>query len=504
MNGAAPKRGLKMKILHSVSYKENQDLLNDLQSASQDYQSRISALKQFRKTKQVKQKSNQHQTEWLLEHERLKQIHFKMQQEIDDHFRAAISINPECSGLYDVLELQQNNKKEIQSLCTLLSAQLEELRQFLKQCDVKTDKAEQDNTIANAVVADVFVQYRNNHSHHWQELHAEEILLRGQVAEHSRHILKLIHQDNLQSQESQFNEDLMSILREEGSTDDEEISYSRVEVMDLVKNWHDKLSSLDQEHCQVMKQKQEEKQTFCSELGVENNAYKGWESSDHDIFVKIFKKAHSTGMKRKLMMDLLIAQLPAKTMDDILLHEEWYRKMKFITNKYKDIESTYRTSRQDLIENARVAIRAFQQEMKQQAQEEKAAEERERRRIELQIKLLGLRQQKAEEMQHELEVLREKQVELAAMQEEERKLWETERQQKKELVSAFQKQREDMLVEQERKKTEQEAEAARILKELIDNNRSKVEFRAQQFYTNLQKKKLEEVSTKYLFFPIQL
>ena len=50
----------------------------------------------------------------------------------------------------------------------------------------------------------------------------------------------------------------------------------------------------------------------------------GWSESEHDTFKKVFKKGQVTGMARKAMMDTLALQLPKKSREEILRHEEWF------------------------------------------------------------------------------------------------------------------------------------------------------------------------------------
>jgi hypothetical protein len=49
----------------------------------------------------------------------------------------------------------------------------------------------------------------------------------------------------------------------------------------------------------------------------------GWAEAEHDTFTKVYKKGQVTGMPRKAMLDTLALQLPKKSREDILRHEEW-------------------------------------------------------------------------------------------------------------------------------------------------------------------------------------
>ena len=49
----------------------------------------------------------------------------------------------------------------------------------------------------------------------------------------------------------------------------------------------------------------------------------GWVEAEHDTFTKVYKKGQVTGMPRKAMLDTLVLQLPKKSREDMLRHEEW-------------------------------------------------------------------------------------------------------------------------------------------------------------------------------------
>jgi hypothetical protein len=77
---------------------------------------------------------------------------------------------------------------------------------------------------------------------------------------------------------------------------------------------------------------------------------------------QIYKKATVSGMPRKTMIALMNAELPKTiTHDQLLLHEEWYRKVQVIHAKYKDVHSKYVVARKDLVAEAKADVAAFQE-----------------------------------------------------------------------------------------------------------------------------------------------
>jgi hypothetical protein len=246
-------------------------------------------------------------------------------------------------------------------------------------------------------------------------------------------------------------------------------------------------------HSQQMERKQSERVSFCQEIEVDaNHAYKDWEANEHDVFCKIYRKAQVSGMKRSLLLDLLRTQLPTKTKDDILLHEEWYRKMKAIQGKYKEAEAIYKTQRVDLLSKARTALREHFASLRLAALNEKQLEEQEQRRARLQHRLGELRAQKEAALREQLQVLRARQLELTTLHEEEQHILELERAQKKELVRAYHQHKQETFKKQAKLQAEQEEAAAKAIKESVERNKPKVERRSLLYYEKLEQKKLAE------------
>eukprot|EP01039_Chlorochromonas_danica_P003981 gene3980-4355_t len=493
------KRGLHLKILHRHHGQCDESLQEDLQAGNQAYEERIAALKMFRKTTKQKQKSSTYLTEWKAEHARLEGLAFGYQRSMEDLWSHLITTGPdEASPIYQILSIQEEDKANRGRLAIGLKQQLDDLKDLIAQ-----------------VSPDLFLQFRQSHAQQWEELKREEVQLRQSLAFCSHAIEEKIRLDGMREEEAAFHADLLDILRQEarGSSghnhsldQNENENESGLDEMDVgaaevIQSYLERLTVLDKAYEEEAQKKEKEKSDFCTSIGIDLSssssssscsASKGWEVSHHDVFVKIYRKAQLTGMKRQLMLSLLQSELPSHSLDEILLHEEWYRKMKFIQAKYKDSEKDYRVKRQDLLDEARRAVRSYFDNKRQEEENDKLLEEQEMRRYELHKRLAALREEKEKELQDRLAALQSEQATMTAMQEEEMRLMEAERQKKKEVLAQYHQLKQAQLEEQERKKAEQEAAAAEALKTLIEKNRSKVELRAQKFQEKQQEKKLKQ------------
>jgi hypothetical protein len=96
----------------------------------------------------------------------------------------------------------------------------------------------------------------------------------------------------------------------------------------------------------------------------------------------------------KQLLQFLVGELPTHNQDDIVLHEEWYRKIKFIANKYKESEATYTTARAELIADAKTALREYRDQRLETLEREREAEIHEKRRAEIHERLQEMLAQK--------------------------------------------------------------------------------------------------------------
>lgn len=253
----------------------------------------------------------------------------------------------------------------------------------------------------------------------------------------------------------------------------------------LMGDWLYKIAQLDKQQELKVLEREKQKIDFCAEVGIDHTIasvqYGGWTSDEHAIFAKVYKKAQVTGMKRKLMLELLTAQLKAtRSLDEILTHEEWHRKMKSIALKYKESDAVYSTSRQDMAAQAKKELIALRSLRIEQLQREKELESHEQRRATMHRRLNELKAHKQlieATRRHEELLLQESQLQ---QQQAEAEALQRERLLKKELVGQFKLLREQQ--ERERLETERrESEAAdKQAKMMIEQNKPKVALRAQK------------------------
>ncbi|KAJ1387175.1 hypothetical protein B484DRAFT_459876 [Ochromonadaceae sp. CCMP2298] len=184
-------------------------------------------------------------------------------------------------------------------------------------------------------------------------------------------------------------------------------------------------------------------------------------------------------MLRPKMMEILQSQLPGRVLEEIHLHEEWYRRMKVIANKYRDAEAVYTTSRADLLAEARRGLLEHRDDRMGAMERDRQWGLREAHRGEMHRRLGELRAQR--------EVLDEQQTRERAAQEVEAakrlrgaaEAEQRERGEQKVQLEVFRKIREGEQRE-ERVRLEGEAEAARVrLQTMVEQSRPKVQRRAQ-------------------------
>ena len=267
-----------------------------------------------------------------------------------------------------------------------------------------------------------------------------------------------------------------------------------LELEELMHEWLERVAQLDRDHAQTVAAREAEKAAFCTEVDLDPTIpLGGWSSEQHDIFVKIYRRAQVTGMKRKLMLELLASQLPTQPMDAILLHEEWYRKMKQIAARYKESDATYSTTRYDLIELAKRSLIAHREQRLEEQQREMELERQERRRAEVHHKLMELRAVRdiVDATKHQ-EHLLEQEVLAEKLREQEEAL-RRERLEKKAQVERFRQLREVAEAEQREAQRRREAEAARRLREMVEESKPKVEKRRQKLQEKDAQRRQREV-----------
>lgn len=217
--------------------------------------------------------------------------------------------------------------------------------------------------------------------------------------------------------------------------------------------------------------------------------------TSHEIFVKVYRKAEVTGMLRKTMIEILLKELSPYhlTLDDILIHEEWYRKMKTIQSKYKQIELQYITKRKEIIHLMKEEIKQIIQEKKEKLAYDQEILLLNAKRQVLYEQLQEMKELRDEKQRREAESLQKKLKEEEKLEEIKQKLLQQEKEKKKKILYDYYQEKQLLEKKQKELLNKQKEEENMKLKLLIETNRSKVQFRQQKLNEKQLQKKLLEV-----------
>jgi hypothetical protein len=219
--------------------------------------------------------------------------------------------------------------------------------------------------------------------------------------------------------------------------------------------------------------------------------------SAHLIFCKNYKKAEITGMPRKTLLEILTKELTASysylTIEDILLHEQWYRRLKQLSQKYKSFAQSYYQQRNLLISNMKLEIKNVIQEKKeafinfQNSMKMKCKKELLMSRL---LEMKAIRDNRQEEYFKEVQAQKLREEELLLKQQE---LLDKERNEKKELLNHYYQEKQARERKQKELLDAEEFKEKEKLKELIEANKSKIVFRQQKIEEKRIQMKLMEV-----------
>lgn len=412
------------------------------------------------------------------------------------------------------------------------------------------------NMAVQSIIAELFIKLRSDHAKIWKYWQKQESELRASINATAQALTQDIRKDSISTQDEKLREEFARILAlptntDEGTSGKHSISISssgkahtvevgtpsksmstkaarddssqghftqagsvraaaedteslQLELELVMEHWLHKIALLDKSHEVNVLAKEAEKATFYAEIGMpmpvsgKPDPYGGWGSAEHDTFVKIYKKAQVTGMQRKVMLEILKAELPNVSHESILTHEEWYRKMKFIAAKYKDAESLYTTTRADLIAQAKEKLheqRALKLEL---LQREREAEIHEKHRSEIHARLSELQAQRFEHDQEQLALHKKEETELLAKLHAQEEALMQEKLEKKQQVERFKALREAAEAEARLKAVEQEKASQEALRALIEAHRPNVERRAQLVSEKEEQRRQKEVKSAWL------
>eukprot|EP01041_Mallomonas_annulata_P009797 gene9797-20385_t len=123
----------------------------------------------------------------------------------------------------------------------------------------------------------------------------------------------------------------------------------------------------------------------------------GWSQQDHDVFLKVYRRAQSAGLIRSKLSEQLQAVLPGKTRNEISSHEDWHRALQSVAQRKKEVVDKHSSRRDGLVAEGKQQLVALLRTIRANKQREEELRVFEERRQERQARLSLLREQKAAE-----------------------------------------------------------------------------------------------------------
>ena len=335
-----------------------------------------------------------------------------------------------------------------------------------------------------SIYADTLIKLKESHNNIWKELQTEEQELTKVIFTMNTELTKMIHSDCLNQQDS-----LLLTELEIHENDDIEISL-------FIEEWLMKISNLDLIHSNDLNNLQQEKVDGCAKLQINPNDRNGeWTETEHELFVKIYRRIQLEGLSRKIMNEILLSQLPKHLHEIHILHkhEEWYRLIKNYNLRKNDTIKLFETKRFELIKQAKNELINFRIEHSLKKQRDNELQESELNRTILHAKLDELRTIKAlkdyendiikqQQENIELEKLNEINENIKNEQEMKRKQTELYKHEKLLLLQYNRKQEEIKLSEQKE-----------LIKQEIEKNKSKINERNQKIIEKEEERKRKQL-----------
>eukprot|EP01038_Epipyxis_sp_PR26KG_P006977 gene6977-9537_t len=540
---------LKKSILKAGVY-SNADALNLLQSSDSHVNEKLSQLQKFTAKSKILVKTISHQNEWQDENNRLKKIAQKTENSIFEMLQTILIGDPSCVEIHNLLSEYDECRISRKSNQDMIINQLHDIKQMMTSFMKNQQKEQQnqkrksftveeqitsssnthqhttppgvdDSSISKdnnstsstgvitgiAIVAELLMKIRSDHANNWKQLVDIERLLTSDIKSCKVKLLEMIRDDVIGEQDQDLkdifdniinpvhNDNNYHYINNNGneSNRNKPNDENHIEINILINEWYQKIAILDHKQREMMHLKEEQISQFCNEIQVDpSHTYGGWDAHDHDIFSKEFKKAQVSGTKRKIMLDMLSEQLPNKSLDEILIHEEWYRKMRLIQTKFKDSDSIYRTTRQDMIQQAKDELSTLLTSLKERDIQEALLKKQEDYRLLIKQQLEEMRLMKENENQQKLHDHNKLQEELKLKLKQAEELMQQQQIEKKSRLEQYQKMKEEAEAEAQRKRLEQEEKLKTELKMLIEANRHRVEHRTKLIHDKDEKRKLKE------------
>lgn len=365
----------------------------------------------------------------------------------------------------------------------------------------------------------------------WESLLAEELAVskstEGNLKTQQLSILELLRSDRIEKQNSALKEEFMQLLHEEGVYDLDGLENSNsggdeskldngelllgMEILML--QWYQRIGGVDKaykEQCRIINLEKatlsaklrgksavdknvDEEYGFESSEGLNCSSQKSWTQEEIELFAKEYRRWQVSGSGRKLLMTMLQSQLPSKSYDEIVEHESCFRQFQALGVKQREEQTSYEQQRIDLLRQAKEAVKQHVKAYKEAKEKETTLKELEMRREVMHRKLEHLRrirEQEAMILQQEERKRIEKEQQQSDLAKEMALL---EQQERKSLVEAYHRQKQEEQAQRAAEEEKRHEELQEEILRMIEENRPKVELRAQLEREKKDKQRQKEV-----------
>ena len=420
------KKILKSSSTGSLGTAEGDNVFDSIANSGEQYKARIASLQSFKKKSKSVTEGHIHRLEWLKEHAHLHALSHNLERDIEGLLEVILlhgGAGTDIAGLVDEGEAcgrsREENEKAIVSQLRDIKSMLREVAKNVSRRREAEAGAESkhegrdgisapmcDNA-AVSVFADILMQLHTQHSNSWKSMKAHESELYESVLSDRRAIITSLREDVLSLQNNLLHSEF------ELRCDDD------VEVEIFMDEWVQKLGTLAEAHANELKVLRGEREAanlrrqldlLGSSVTVEEEAKDGsaegaplrggWAVEDHEVFVKMYKNALASGAQRPAVMSALRVQLPHKSVEDLSSHEGWYRRLRAVVGKRRDLAARYAATREALIKQAKEELTQFrEQRRKEEAHAQKIKEHEDMRgQLHDRLEQLRLGRRRAEEL----------------------------------------------------------------------------------------------------------
>lgn len=378
---------------------QSNDIFQVIADSTEQYAIKLANLQKFRKKNKNITEEQVLKFEWIKEQNYLQQQTYSLEKDITGLLEIMILHNMSDIDVKDIVsEYDIMSGSRIDNHKTVVN-QLKELKLMIKETtksvhsnatiakeNVSTDNSTAtasttditaasaaatstaDTTVATSdkysaaisIVADLLMQIRYTHNKTWNHLKANEVMLKDMIKSDRRCIYTSLKIDTMTEQNDKLKREFLYMEDDDGDVDI------------FMEEWIQKLSILDESHQSELRLLKTERDNALNQCNFDTNtlhsddiddndtsslaATGGWSEDDHDVFTKIYRRGQLNGSQRNAVTTMLQRQLPHKSQQDISIHEVWYRAVKAISNKKKDLLTRYTTTRYSAIADIHIYI----------------------------------------------------------------------------------------------------------------------------------------------------